>query len=143
MYGVDITQLLRFSCACERYSDFLARHNQLCEHYLIRFSIWPPLQTIQTVLLVPPFFCPALFPRCDAASPRGSIVRFSDGASAFCWWRSSDWHQPIINLPFQRCPLGFSSLLHFFIDFLNFIFIFNLSIDFFLNFLFFSSFFFF
>ena len=34
MYGVYISQLLRFACACDRYSDFLAHHNRLVQTLL-------------------------------------------------------------------------------------------------------------
>ena len=58
------------------------------------FSIWPPLQKILTVLPVPPFLSPALFPLCDSISGRVSIVRFSDGVSASCWF-VQQWLAPI------------------------------------------------
>ena len=56
-------------------------------------------------------------------SGRVWIVRFGDGASAFCWLAQRWLARPIINLPFH-CPLGFSFffLFCFFcfnIDFLN------------------------
>ena len=36
MYGVYISQLLRFARACDRYSDFLARHKRLVRALLGR-----------------------------------------------------------------------------------------------------------
>ena len=53
-------------------------------------------------------------------------------------WSSGDWHQPIINLPFHWCLLGFSFFLYFYIflefifnSFIFILFIFGLLIDFF------------
>ena len=87
MHGVYINQLLRFSDTCDRYSDFLARCKRLVGTLLDQDFDMVSCKKIQTVLPVPPFLSPALFPLCDAASHSGrvSIVRFGDDASAFFW----------------------------------------------------------
>ena len=95
------------------------------------FSIWPPLQKIQTVLPVPPFLDPALFPLSDAASPGGCWESGLVMAHPHCaGWSSGDWHRPIINLPFYWCPHGFFLLpffVFFYCFFLFFIFYFFIS----------------
>ena len=102
------------------------------------FSTWPPLQKDETVLSVPPFLGPALFPLCDAASPGG--CRYSGSVMAHphsAGWSSGDWHRPIINLPFHWCSIGFFVLPFIFLFFLLF-FYFLFFISYFLSFFFFS-----
>ena len=69
MYGVYISHLPRFASACDSYSDFLARHKRLVRTLLDQGFRYGLLCRIQTVLPVPPFLDPALFPLSDAASP--------------------------------------------------------------------------
>ena len=99
MYRVYISQLLRFAHTCDRYSDFLARHKRLVRTLLDQgFRYGVLCRKIQTVLPVPPFLDPALFPLSDAASPGG--CRYTGSVMAHphsAGWSSGDWHQPIIN----------------------------------------------
>ena len=113
MYGVYISQLLRFARACDRYSDFLARHKACCEYYLTRVFNMASSAENSNSFADPTI---SLFPLCDAASAGGCRQSGSVMAhlhSAGCC--SGDWHRPIINLPFHWCPLGFF-LLPFFIQ---------------------------
>ena len=99
--------------------------------------IWPPLQKVQTVLPVPPFLDPALFPLCDAHLRE-------DVDSQVRWWRirillvgaavtGTDW---LSIYPFTGVLLAFSSFfccfnieflkIYIFLFFIFFYFYFNL-----------------
>ena len=83
MYGVHISQLLRFAGACDRHSDFPAchkcqvrtLHDQDFRYGLLCRKFTGP--TIPWSSVIPTLWC--------SISRRVSIVRFSDDTFASCW----------------------------------------------------------
>ena len=115
MYGVYISQFLRFARACDRYSDFLTRHKRLVRTLLDQGFRYGLLcrkfkqftsPTIPWSSVIPTQWC--------SISGRVSIVRFSDGASTFCWlakrWLAPTNYQFILSLvsPWLFPPFFFS-----------------------------------
>ena len=87
IYGVYISQPLRFARACNWYSDFLARHKRLVRTLLDQSFRYGLLSKKNSNCFTgPTITCSSIIPTLwRNISGRVSIVRFGDGASAFCW----------------------------------------------------------
>ena len=94
MYGVYICQLLRFAHAHDRYLDYLARHKRLVRIYLTRVFDMASSAENPNSFTGPTIPWSSVIPtQWRSISGRVSIVRFSDGASAFCWL-AQQWLAP-------------------------------------------------
>ena len=132
MYGVYISQLLRFARACDRYSDFLARHRCLVPKLLdqgFRYG----------------FLCRKF--KQFYRSHHSLVQRYSHSVmqhlregvdSQVRWWRicillvgaAVTGTDRLSIYPFTGVPLAFSSFLFFFF-FISLLLIFKFFIDFF------------
>ena len=136
MYGVYISQLLRFAHACDRYSDFLARHKRLVRTLLD--------QGFRYGLLCREFkqFCRShhsLVRRCSHSVTQ----HLREGVdSQVRWWRirillvgaAVTGTDRLSIYPFTGVPLAFSSFLLFFLFFYFLFFIFYFLFFYFFNF---------
>ena len=86
MYGVNISQLLRFAPACDRYLDFLARHKRLVWTLLDQGFQYGFLCRKFNSFTGPTIPWSSVIPTLWRSICRRVLtVGFGDGVSAFCW----------------------------------------------------------
>ena len=128
MYGVFISQLLRFARACVRYSDFLSQHNRLVRTLLDQGFRCRKFKQFTR----PTIPCSSIIPsQWRSISGRVSIVSFGDGASAFRWlaqrWLAPTDYQFTLSLVYPWLfPPSFFLFLFLFLFFWFIFFIFFL-----------------
>ena len=132
MYGVYISQLLRFAHACDRYSDFLARRKCLVRTLLDQGFRYGLLCRKFKQFTGPTIPWSSIIPtQWRSISGRVMIVRFRDGTSAFCWleqqWLAPTNYQFTLSLVSPWLFLPFFIFIFYFLFFIFLFFIFFIS----------------